>query len=261
MSPVYIGSLIGLGVIPSLVWFSFFLRNDSSHPEPKYLLAQTFLMGIIVSPVVLLFQIGFVYVGAFFMSTAPEIVQISSFYYIWAAFAEELLKFGAIWFLVLRNPAFDEPVDAMMYMIAAGLGFAAIENILVLFRTIDTGLYQAMSVWALRFIGSTLLHALASAIVGYFLAMSWFFSNHKKKLIIIGLVLATIFHFTFNIIISVFAGEPGSSDPRGLIYSTMLLMFMAFLVSILFDKLKERSQVINIGLVSYKNKPINFINV
>jgi RsiW-degrading membrane proteinase PrsW (M82 family) len=245
MSPIYIGSLIALGLVPSLVWFSFYLKNDS-HPEPKYLLTQTFLMGIIVSPIVLILQIGFVYASALFMDAPPEIIQISSYYYIWAAFAEELLKFVAIWFLVLRNPEFDEPVDAMIYMIAAGLGFAAIENILVLFRTVDSGLYQAMSVWALRFVGSTLLHALASAIVGYFLAMSWFFQHHTKKLIIIGLILATIFHFTFNMIISTFAGEPGSSDPRGLIYSTMLLMFMAFLVSILFDKIKERYH----GLIS-----------
>lgn len=259
MSPIYIGSLIALGLVPSLVWFSFYLKNDS-HPEPRYLLTQTFLMGIIVSPIVLILQIGFVYTfAALFNNTHTEVVQLSSYYYIWAAFAEEFLKFVAIWFLVLRNPEFDEPVDAMIYMIAAGLGFAAIENILVLFRTVDSGLYQAMSIWALRFVGSTLLHALASAIVGYFLAMSWFFRHHTKKLIIIGLVLATIFHFTFNIIISTFAGEPGASDPRGLIYSTLLLMFMAFLVSILFDKIKERHKETRVNLTAYKNKSLNLI--
>ena len=258
MSPVYIGTLIGLGLVPSLVWFSFYLKNDS-HPEPKSLLAQTFLMGIIVAPVVLIVQIGFVYLGALFTTMPAEVIQISNYYYIWAAFAEEFLKFFAIWFLVLRNPEFDEPVDAMIYMIAAGLGFAAIENILVLFRTVETGLYQAISVWALRFVGSTLLHALASAIVGYFLAMSWFFQDHKKKLIVIGLVMATVFHFTFNIIISTFAGEPGASDPRGLIYSTTLLLFMAFLISILFDKIKERHRGAHAALTSYKNKPINLL--
>lgn len=258
MSPVYIGTLISIGLVPSLVWFFFYLKNDCC-PEPRYLLSQTFLMGIIVSPIVLLLQIGFVYVGALFTDTSSSLIQASTYYYIWAAFAEEYLKLVAIWFLVLRNPAFDEPVDAMIYMIAVGLGFAAIENILVLFRTIDSGLSQALSVWALRFVGSTLLHALSSAIVGYFLAMSWFFQEHKKKLIVIGLALATVFHFTFNIIISTFAGEPGSSDPRGLIFSTMLLLFMAFLVSILFDKIKERHTVAKASLALYKNEPINLL--
>ena len=258
MSPFYIGTLIVLGLVPSLVWLSLYIKNDS-HPEPRYLLAQTFLMGIIVSPIVLLLQLGFVYGGAYFSGTAEMTVQNGSYYYLWAAFAEEFLKFIAVWFLVLRNPEFDEPVDAMIYMIVAGLGFAAIENIIVLFRTIDAGLYQAMGVWALRFVGSTLLHALASAIVGYFLAMSWFFQDHKKKLIFIGLSLATVFHLTFNLILSTFAGDTGSTDPRSLIYSTMLLVFMAFLVSILFDKIKERHQQARVGLISYKNKQINFI--
>lgn len=259
MSPVYVSVLIGIGLAPSLVWFFFFLKNDCC-PEPKYLLSQTFLMGIIISPIVLALQMGFVYVIALLTEAPSGLIQASTYYYIWAAFAEEYLKLIAIWFLVLRNPAFDEPVDAMIYMIAAGLGFAAIENILVLFRTIDGGLSQALSVWALRSVGSTLLHALSSAIVGYFLAMSWFFQKHKKKLIVIGLVLATIFHFTFNIIISTFAGEPGSSDPRGLIFSTTLLLFMAFLVLILFDKIKERHAGAKAVLASYKNKQINFLS-
>ena len=89
--------------------------------------------------------------------------------------------------------------------------------------------------------------------------MSGFFQDHKKKLIVIGLVMATVFHFTFNIIISTFAGEPGASDPRGLIYSTILLLFMAFLVSILFDKIKERHRGAHAALASYKNKPINLL--
>ena len=161
--------------------------------------------------------------------------------------------------MVLRNPEFDEPVDAMIYMIAAGLGFAAIENILVLFRTIESGLSQTLSVWALRFVGSTLLHTLASAMVGYFLAMSWFFQDHRKKLIVIGLALATVFHFTFNLILATFTGDPGSSDPRGLIYSTILLLFMAFLVSILFDKIKERHTRTMASLALSRNKQIKFV--
>jgi RsiW-degrading membrane proteinase PrsW (M82 family) len=31
----------------------------------------------------------------------------------------------------LRDPEFDEPIDAMLYMIIVALGFATIENILV----------------------------------------------------------------------------------------------------------------------------------
>ena len=77
-------------------------------------------MGIIISPIVLLLQMGFVYVGSLVSNTPAGLVQVNTYYYIWAAFAEEYLKFLAIWFLIMRNPEFDEPVDAMIYMIAAG---------------------------------------------------------------------------------------------------------------------------------------------
>ena len=157
--------------------------------------------------------------------------------------------------LVLNSSEFDEPVDAMVYMITAGLGFAAMENILYLSRTIQEGIsihatlgmhaQATLSVWLLRFTGATLLHTLSSALLGYFLALSWFFQHHRRKLFYIGLVLATIFHFTFNILVST-PLTPESWNPLNRLlvnqaYSTFLLITMAFLISILFDKIRERS--------------------
>ncbi len=164
--------LVLLGLIPSFVWLAYFLRKDC-HPEPKSLLAKTFLMGIIVSPLAILFQLGSLKLAdnlslTFFVSNSPS-------FFLWAAFVEEFVKFYAVRLIVLSKPDFDEPIDAMIYMLVAGLGFAAIENILVLFRTIPDGTSAAVTVWALRSIGATLLHALSSSLVGYFLAMAWFF--------------------------------------------------------------------------------------
>jgi RsiW-degrading membrane proteinase PrsW (M82 family) len=88
----------------------------------------------------------------------------------------------------------------------------------------------------LRFVGATLLHALASGLLGYFLALSWFFRHHRKKLVIVGLGMATLFHFAFNM----FLAETGQQI-RGLAMATTLLCVMAFLISILFDKIKKRS--------------------
>src|SRR3989344_3262029 len=178
MSPTLINVvLISLGLTPSLVWLYFFAKKDC-HPEPKNLLAQTFLMGIIISPIAILLQFSF--------------AQLAS-------------------------------------------TITAMENILVMFRVFPDGAQTTLATWALRFTGATLLHALSSGLMGYFLAMSWFFQDHKKKLIVVGLIMATIFHFTFNTFLSAFEDRVTS-----LIYSTSLLLIMAFLVSILFDKIKER---------------------
>lgn len=246
--------LVALGLLPSILWLTYYLRKDC-HPEPKTLLTKTFLMGIIVSPIAILLQLGFVQLGLIFSTNIFS--QNSSSFFMWAALVEEVIKYSAVALIVLRDPAFDEPVDAMIYMITAALGFAAIENILVMFRIIPDGANAALSIWALRSTGATLLHALSSALLGYFLAMSWFFQEHRKKLVFIGIVIATLFHMTFNVFLSVFENRL-----TGLLYSTSLLIIMAFLISILFDKIRDRhkqSSANTLFTLAMTKKKINFV--
>lgn len=235
MSYYQSASLVALGLAPSLIWLSFYLRRDC-HPEPKYLLTKAFLMGIIISPLAILLQLGFAELRNIF--DYQFFTQGSPAFFLWSSLVEEFLKFFAVYMVVIRSPEFDEPIDGMIYMISAALGFAAIENILVMFNLVPDGAGTALNTLALRFIGATLLHALASGLIGYFLAMSWFFQEHKKKLIVFGLIMATLFHAVFNMLIA-FAQD--SQNPAiGLVYTTFLLIILAFLISILFDKIKER---------------------
>ncbi len=221
-----------LGLVPSAIWLTYFLRKDC-HPEPKLMLIKTFLMGIIVSPIAVAFQLAFTR----FAPDLPFHLEVhGAAFFLWAALIEELVKLYAVTLVALRNPAFDEPVDAMIYMVTAGLGFAAMENILVMFRIVPDGnLAATFSILTLRFTGATLLHALSSALVGYFLALSWFFAHHRVKLVAFGVALATVFHFTFNTFLSVSDNELAS---LGL--TTTLLIACAFLVSVLFDRIKAR---------------------
>lgn len=232
MDPIQTSFLVGIGLVPSIFWLLFYLKKDC-HPEPSSMIAKTFLMGIIVSPIAVILQLLYIKLNP----TEALYPDATGHFFLWAAFVEETIKFYAVKLTVFRNPEFDEPVDAMVYMITAGLGFAAIENILVMFRTIPDGATAAFGVWTLRFFGAILLHALSSAILGYFLAISWFFQHHRKKLIFIGLSMATLFHFAFNSFLSSY-----DNQFIGLIYSTTLLVTMAFLVAILFDKIKERHE-------------------
>lgn len=227
--------LVTAGLAPSLIWLSFYLRRDC-HPEPKYLIIKAFLMGVIISPLAVAFQWSF--------SELKNILPYEIFnqndpiFFAWSALVEEFLKFFAVYLVVIRSPEFDEPVDGMIYMISAALGFAAIENILTMFNLVPEGIDIAFKTLALRFVGATLLHALASGLIGYFLAMAWFFREHKKKLIAFGIILATLFHMAFNMLIS--SAQTSANPTIGLVYTTFLLITLAFLVSILFDKIKER---------------------
>lgn len=223
--------LIVLGFVPSISWLGFYLKKDI-HPEPKYLISRTFLMGIIIAPLAVAAQWSFRTIMPFVFPALGT--GSSALFFLWAAFIEEIVKFLAVRFMVLNNPAFDEPIDAMEYMIAAGVGFAAIENILVLFQTIPSGFSSAINVWVLRFVGATLLHAVSSALLGYFLALSWFYKKHSSKLIVLGIIVATGFHFAFNIILLGYQGRI-----EGFYYSTIFLIFAALVVSYIFKRLKS----------------------
>ncbi len=222
--------IILAGFLPSLLWLKFYLRKDL-HPEPRRLLIETFFLAILLAPLAITAQWLFSY-----------FVEDSTLFFLWAASVEEVVKFLAVFYLIIHNAEFNEPVDAMIYLITAALGFAAIENALMLYKNIDAGSQSCVlglaNLWCilgLRTIGATLVHALASGLAGYFLALAWFYRHHSKKLIVFGLVLATVVHFVFNLTLL-------HLDPvNGLFSSSILLAGMLILISILFTKLKERS--------------------
>ena len=224
--------LVFLGTLPSLIWLGYWLRKDS-HPEPKVLITKVLLLGIMLSPLAIVMQLLFVQLAARLLGVASSTLSDGSGFYLWAALVEEVVKYLAVYFVVLRSPDFDEPVDAMIYMLTAALGFAAMENILVINRVLVDGFSATIGLWSLRFAGATLLHALSSALLGYFIALAWFYFTHRKALFAIGLALATVFHWSFNLFIS------QMHQSVSLLFSTLLLMVMAFLVSTLFDKIKE----------------------
>ena len=220
--------LVVLGVLPSVIWLAVWLKKDC-HPEPKVLIVKTLLMGIILSPLAIVFQLIF---ARQFLGTTEGPV-----FYLWASFVEEVVKFWAVAAIALRSQEMDEPVDMMIYLLTAALGFAAMENILVLSRTVPDGISATVGIWGLRFAGATLLHLLSSALLGYFVALGWFWHRHRTRLFAVGLIFATLVHWVFNLFIS--SVDQGVS----LGFSTLLLIALAFLVSALFDKIKRRQAI------------------
>jgi RsiW-degrading membrane proteinase PrsW (M82 family) len=124
------------------------------------------------------------------------------------AFTEEILKYLAAWKIAFVKPCFDEPIDALVYLITAALGFAALENIFFILKTFSTdGMLSSFITGNLRFIGATLLHTATSAIVGASLAFCFFHKEKRKYNVLGGLLLAGFLHFIFNYFIIKSSGE------------------------------------------------------
>ena len=189
-----------LGFLPSLVWLLFYLPQDV-HPEPKRLVLRVFLWGMLAALPAILLESGAKTLMEIF---SPSLILEISYWFLSVALIEELLKYLVVRGEILKNPEFDEPVDAMLYMIIAGLGFAASENILIFLSQVLPS-FNLGSVFALlffRFLSATFLHALASGTVGYFLALSFFAKKKKPSLLVLGLGIAALLHgfYDFSII-------------------------------------------------------------
>jgi RsiW-degrading membrane proteinase PrsW (M82 family) len=232
-----------LGLLPGFAWLLFYLKEDL-HPEPKKLIALVFFAGVASTILALIIQNSILCFFANPCNIDLDVILdqqsplrgtaiISLF-----ALAEELIKFGIVYFIVRKNSNFNEPVDAMIYMVVVSLGFATVENIAISHRVLGselalgiTTLGDALKIISLRFVGATLLHTLSSAVVGYYWAKS-IRDFGQKRFIVMGLIIAAVLHAIFNYLIIEY-------DFR--IYSILLLAVVGFLILADFEKLKKRS--------------------
>lgn len=199
-------ALLG-GILPALLWLLFWLREDRRRPEPRGRIFLAFAAGMTAVLIVLPIEHS--------LEQLP-IVSTSVLIILWAA-TEELIKYLAAYFAALKSSDMDEPIDGIIYMITAALGFAALENTFFLLSPIAEGaLVDILVTGNMRFIGATLLHTAASGIVGVMIAFSYYRRNIIRiEYITAGLILAIALHAAFNLfiihipatnIITIFAG-------------------------------------------------------
>ncbi|MFA5745201.1 MAG: PrsW family glutamic-type intramembrane protease [Candidatus Paceibacterota bacterium] len=202
------------GLLPSFIWLYFLLREDASHPEPRSLIALTFIAGMAAVPLALpLEQYAKIHLNG----------DISVFT-AWALI-EEMLKYLMVATLILWRKAVDEAPDYVIYMITVALGFAAAENMLFLLTPLmDGNVASSFFTGNVRFLGSSLLHVVASAAIGFSLA----FSVKSRPSVRIttawlGLILAIALHTAFNMLII----TPGTS-------STLIAFFLVWVIAVIF---------------------------
>ena len=198
-----------VGFAPVFIWLWFWDHEDK-HPEPKKLVILAFIGGIVSVLFALLFENYACIYLAQGINGCNVPVEPTPIIVVWAII-EELLKFIAAYVFVLRRTENHEPIDSMMYMITVALGFSAMENALFIFWLAPTSVsygIQAIIVGNMRFVGATLLHTMASSMVGFAMALSFYKSKVVKRIyLFIGLVTAVILHIFFNLSIIHYEGS------------------------------------------------------
>ncbi len=204
---------IFFGFVPMFLYAAFVYWLDRYEKEPKALLGAAFFWGVIVAAggafiINTLFGIGI------FIFTNSEVAADFGTTSIVAPIVEEILKGLAVGivFLMFRKE-FDSVLDGIIYGGLAGLGFAATENTLYIFRNgyLEGGWEGLFLLVFIRVFVVGWMHAFFTAFTGIGFAIARLNKNMLIKLAapLAGLGIAIMvhaFHNTFGGLIGGFGG-------------------------------------------------------
>jgi RsiW-degrading membrane proteinase PrsW (M82 family) len=214
------------GAIPAIFWLWFWLKEeDAEEREPIGLIIISFILGGLV-----------VFLAVWLEKFSLNFISNNNLQIIIWASIEELLKFLIVSIVIFKNNNVNQPIDYPMYFIAVALGFAAIENIFYLMNPFGaSGTIVGMLTGNLRFLGSTLLHAMSSAMIGISLGLSFYLKRYMTTYLFFGVVSAIALHSIFNFFIMKGSGEN--------FLSVFGFLWVVTIINILiFEKLKRMSK-------------------
>ncbi|MFZ0157984.1 MAG: PrsW family intramembrane metalloprotease [Kineosporiaceae bacterium] len=209
-----------LAAIPTFPVIATFLWLDRYEAEPAYLLTFAFAWGAGVATFAAL-VINTASVAAITATGGnPDLGAL-----LVAPLSEEFFKgMAVLLILLMRRREFDGIVDGIVYAGLAGIGFAFVENILYLGRTLQDGSGATVAVFVLRCVVSPFAHPLFTCATGIGLGIA---SRSRTMLVkiaapVLGFAVAVLLHGAWNL--------SASSGLNGLIAGYVLFQVPVFVL-------------------------------
>ena len=203
-------------IIPPIL-FGIIIWKSDKFPEPGKFLVASFLLGVSISfPLHLFVMISEDHIapmlglnleaitawneGAWKEDNAVYPAAERTFMsFFRAAFLEEGIKFALLLFFCVRLSALNEPMDAIVYGAAIGLGYAAMENLgyLASGNLADAWTFKMVKV---RYI-PLIMHLGFGVIMGWLLSLNLFEERSpfkRRVMLILALAVPVIFHGSYN---------------------------------------------------------------
>ena len=210
-------SFIYLATILPPILLGFIVWKSDKFPEPGKFLVASFLLGVsIIFPLDLFIRIAEDHLAPMFGIDLDTIKTwnegawkeddaiysaaartFMSFFR--AAFLEEGIKFALLIFFCVRLSDLNEPMDAIVYGAAIGLGYAAIENVGYLnYGDLETA--WTLSIVKVRYI-PLIMHLGFGVIMGWLLSLNLFEERSafkRRVMLILSLAVPVILHGSYN---------------------------------------------------------------
>jgi len=210
-------SFIYLATILPPILLGIAIWKSDRFPEPGKFLVASFLLGVsIIFPLDLFIKISEDHIapllgidldsitawneGAWKEDNAVYPAAARTFMsFFRAAFLEEGIKFALLIFFCVRLSDLNEPMDAIVYGAAIGLGYAAIENIGYLnYGDLETA--WTLSIVKVRYV-PLVMHLGFGILMGWLLSLNLFEerSPFKRRLmLILALAIPVVMHGSYN---------------------------------------------------------------
>ena len=210
-------SLIYLSTIIPPILLGIAIWKSDKFPEPGKFLVASFLLGVSISfPLHLFIMIAEDHIapllgldlnaitawneGAWKDDNAVYPVAERTFMsFFRAAFLEEGIKFAILLFFCVRLSALNEPMDAIVYGAAIGLGYAAMENLGYL-NSGDLETAWTFSIVKVRYL-PLVMHLGFGVLMGWLLSLNLFEERSQFKrriMLILALAVPVTLHGSYN---------------------------------------------------------------
>jgi RsiW-degrading membrane proteinase PrsW (M82 family) len=232
-----VGSLaaLPLALIPAVLWLLYFYGRDIHDPEPTHYVVGVFLLGALVAaPIASYITDALFKVPTWGVLPRWGVTEAVAAFLIVAP-VQEVMKYIVVRYTVYLSAEFDEPMDGIVYMTAAGLGFATAMNIQQMTRAPQLALTTA----AINAVTVTLAHASLSGVVGFALGRAKFIGSegHQTRTLSLGLAAAMVLSGGFSMVEHVATRQGLDYRPAWGLASAALFAILVFaLLSVLVDR-------------------------
>ena len=210
-------SFLYLATILPPILLGIIIWKSDKFPEPGKFLVASFLLGVsIIFPLDLFIKISEDHIapllgidldtittwneGAYKEDDAVYPAAARTFMsFFRAAFLEEGIKFALLLFFCVRLSDLNEPIDAIVYGAAIGLGYAAIENL----GYLQSGNFEnawTLSMVKVRYI-PLVMHLGFGVLMGWLLSLNLFEEKSpfkRRVMLILSLAVPVVFHGSYN---------------------------------------------------------------
>ena len=185
-------------ILPAAIILYYVYKRDKFPEPPRVVLVTLFLGFGITFPLMLLIPFA-----EGILENLDWDIESNNFYmsFIRASFLEETMKFLILVYYCLHLDEFDEPMDALVYGVAASLGFAVFENWEYVMGAADESIKYAKDVALVRAFSAVPMHALAGVFMGFFLMDAIFEKTNRKLNLFLALFFPVCLHGLYDLIL------------------------------------------------------------